>query len=92
MSTWTVWWWPTSFDVQNDIPVPMMRTYDSLGEAVAAAWTGVEAGAVSWVKVFGRGEDDVRARWDAETGGEWHDVSPAAQDVLNALEAGRMTH
>jgi hypothetical protein len=80
---WTVWWWPTTFDASTDVPVPLARTYDSLGDAVAAAASGVRAGAVSWVKVFKTGdESDVRARWDASEGDEWTNVSREAERVL----------
>lgn len=92
MSDWTVWWFRSDFDVQSDIPVPMSRTYPSLAEAVSAAWQAAEAGTVSWVKVFGPGgEADVRARWDAEKGDEWTDLSPTAADQIRAYESGRTT-
>lgn len=88
MSTWTVWWWRVDHDYQNDLPVPGMIRYPSLGEAVRAAYDAVQTGNVTWVKVTGPGgETDVRARWHAENGDRWTELSRTAADVIESLQA-----
>lgn len=86
---WIVWWWRIDHDYQHDIPVPLERRYDSLGEAVAEAKRGVDTGQIDWIKVFGPGgETDIRARWSAETD-EWTDLSREAERVLGVFDGAR---